>query len=174
MLRYLSIYLSIGQSISRSIDPSIHPSIYQSIHTSIHPSVHLSIHPSIYLEKSWWTLWVISFFRLDVVDVNFPSVISNKKLKEDLKQQILAGRYSSDELVVRQKFTKIKIVDEKIEIEEFVVQGRKIALSEIRKYLLEKHKKFLRIQIDQYYNNITQEEVIGELKRIKLVCWQFS
>ena len=68
--------------------------------------------------------------------------------------------------MVPQKYTKIKIVDEKIEIEEFVFQGRKIAFSEIRKDLLDKHKKFFRIQNDQYYNNITQEEVIGGLKRI--------
>ena len=96
-----------------------------------------------YLEKSRWTLCVIIFFRLDVVDVSFPPEISIKELKEDLKQQILAGRYSSGELVVPQKFTKIKIVDGKIENEEFVIQGRKIALSEIRENLLEKHNKFL-------------------------------
>ena len=68
--------------------------------------------------------------------------------------------------MVPQKFTKIKIVDGKIENEEYVVQGKKIVLSEIGKNLLEKHNKFLRIQNDQHYNNITQEEVIGELKRI--------
>ena len=68
--------------------------------------------------------------------------------------------------MVPQKFTKIKIVDGKIENEEYVVQGKKIALSEIGKNLLEKHNKFLRMQNDQYYNNITQEEVTGELERI--------
>ena len=132
-------YLSIDWSIHRSIHPSIHPSI----HISIRPS----IHPSIYLEKGRRTLWVIIFFKLDVVDVSFPSEISNKELKEDLKQQTLAGIYSSSELVVPQKFTNIKIVDGKIENKEFVVQGRKIALSEIGKNLLEKHNKFLRLQM---------------------------
>ena len=67
--------------------------------------------------------------------------------------------------MVPQKFTKIKIVDGKMDNEEFFVQGRKIAFFEIRKNLLEKHNNFLRIQNDQYYNNITQV-VIGELKRI--------
>ena len=50
--------------------------------------------------------------------------------------------------MVPQKFTKIKIVDEELENEEFVVKGRKIALSEITKNLLEKHNKFLQIQND--------------------------
>ena len=76
--------------------------------------------------------------------------------------------------MVPQKFTKIKIVDGKIENEEFVVQGRKIALSEIRKNLLEKHNNYLRIQNDQYYNNITQDEVIGELKRINEYADNFN
>ena len=76
--------------------------------------------------------------------------------------------------MVPQNFTKIKIVDEKIENEEFVVQGRKIALTEIRKNLLEKDNKFLQIQNDQYYNNITQEEVIGGLKRINEYADNFN
>ena len=98
---------------------------------------------------------------------SFPLEISNNDPKGDLKQQILAGRYSSGELVVPQKFTKIWIVDGKIEIEEFLVQVRKIILSQIRKNLLEKHNNYLRIQNDQYYKNITQEEVIGELTKMR-------
>ena len=57
--------------------------------------------------------------------------------------------------MVPQKFTEIKIVDGKMDNEEFFVQGRKIAFYEIRKNLLEKHNNFLGIQNDQYYNNIT-------------------
>ena len=51
--------------------------------------------------------------------------------------------------MVPQKFTKIKVVDGKIENEEFVVQARKIALSEISKNLLEKHNNCLQIQNDK-------------------------
>ena len=76
--------------------------------------------------------------------------------------------------MVPQKFTKIKVVDGKIENEEFVVQARKIALSEISKNFLEKHNNCLRIQNDEYYNNIAQEEVIGELKIIKECADNFN
>ena len=55
---------------------------------------------------------------------------------------MLAGRYSSGGLVVPQNLTKFKTLDGKIENEEFVVQVRNIALSEIRKNLLEKHNNF--------------------------------
>ena len=72
--------------------------------------------------------------------------------------------------MVPQNFTKSKVVVGKIENEKFVVQGRKIAiqerktaLSEIRKNLFEKHNSYLRIKDDQYYNMVSQEEVIGEL-----------
>ena len=44
--------------------------------------------------------------------------------------------------MVPQNLTKFKILDGKIENEEFVVQVRNIALSEIRKNLLEKHNNF--------------------------------
>ena len=67
-------------------------------------------------------------FRLNVVDISFPSEICNKELDEDLKPQILARRYPSGKLVVPQNFTRSKVVVGKIENEEFVVQGRKIAL----------------------------------------------
>ena len=64
-------------------------------------------------------------FRLNVVDISFPSEICNNELDEDLKPQILARRYSSGELVVPQNFARSKVVAKKIENEEFVVQGRK-------------------------------------------------
>ena len=64
-------------------------------------------------------------FRLNVVDISFPSEICNNELDEDLKLQILARRYSSGELVVPQNFARNKVVVKKIENEEFVVQGRK-------------------------------------------------
>ena len=86
---------------------------------------------------------------MDVVNISFSPEISNNELKEDLKQKILAGKYSSSELVVPQKFIKIKVVDGKIENEEFVVQARKIALSEISTNLLEKHNNCLRIRNDE-------------------------
>ena len=44
--------------------------------------------------------------------------------------------------MVPQNLTKFKTLDGKIENEEFVVQVRNIALSEIRKNLLEKHNNF--------------------------------
>lgn len=64
-------------------------------------------------------------FRLNVVDISFPSEICNNELDEDLKPQILARRYSSGELVVPQNFARSKVVVKKIENGEFVVQGRK-------------------------------------------------
>ena len=65
------------------------------------------------------------FFRLDVVDVSFPSEFNYSELKEDLKQQILGGRDSGCKLVVPQKYTKIKFADRKTKNKEFVVQGEK-------------------------------------------------
>ena len=44
--------------------------------------------------------------------------------------------------MVPQNLTKFKTLAGKIENEEFVVQVRNIALSEIRKNLLEKHNNF--------------------------------
>lgn len=53
-----------------------------------------------------------------------------------------------------------------IKIHEFLVEGRKIPLDEIRQKLLRKHEKFTRQHEDQYYDEMPRLEVVEELKRI--------
>ena len=48
----------------------------------------------------------------------------------------------------------------------FVVQGRKQPLEEIRKKTLMKHEKYMRMENDEYYSEMTREEVVKKLKNI--------
>ena len=79
--------------------------------------------------------------KIDGTTVSVPADITNEQLKEFLIKDISSGLYTVGELIVPQKFTKLKIDDRNnIVPEEFEISGRKISLLDIRKKHYEKNK----------------------------------
>lgn len=56
--------------------------------------------------------------------------------------------------------------DGKIRKTEFVVQGRKQPLEEIRKKTLKIHERFLRVNPDEFYDEMTRDQVVTRLKEL--------
>jgi len=44
-----------------------------------------------------------------------------------------------------------------INVTKFVIQGRKQPLEEIRKKTLELHKEYMRMEVDEYYDEMSRE-----------------
>lgn len=57
--------------------------------------------------------------------------------------------------------------DGNIKVTKFVVQGRKQPLEEIRKKTLEIHEQYMRTEQDEYYGEMSRDEVSKKLKAIK-------
>ncbi|XP_057299871.1 uncharacterized protein LOC130630393 [Hydractinia symbiolongicarpus] len=107
--------------------------------------------------------------KLDIPNfknMSFPVETTNKEVNEKLKDKITTGEYSLGDLIVPQSFTKAILKEDKIIHETVEVSGRKMPLTEIRKNMLEKHLPFMRLRSDKDYENMTQEELILNLKRI--------
>jgi len=56
--------------------------------------------------------------------------------------------------------------DGNIKKTEFVVEGRKQLLEEIRKKTLNFHEKFMRVKPDEFYDEMPREQVVSRLKEL--------
>ena len=75
--------------------------------------------------------------------------------------------YTVGELIVPQKFVKLKIDNQNnIVREEFEVSGRKIPLLNIRKKQYEQNKQFYRIYSEQQIKEMDRCAIVKELMRI--------
>ena len=54
----------------------------------------------------------------------------------------------------------------KIRKTEFVVQGRKQPLEEIRNKTLKLQEKFMRVNTDEFYDEMSREQVVSRLKEL--------
>ena len=91
---------------------------------------------------------------------------STKKVTERLHEKIADGHYKIGCLIVPQKFEKITLKDGKIQKEEIDVCGRKINLLSIRNDMYHQQKKYMRLRPDKYFDTLSHEEVIHQLKTI--------
>ena len=57
----------------------------------------------------------------------------------------------------RQINPKLSVKNNMIEKEQFTVEGRKHALLEICQKLLTKHRRFMRLNNDEYFENLDQQ-----------------
>lgn len=84
-----------------------------------------------------------------------------------LKIKIQKGDYTVGELVVPRKYEKLVInKDGEIIKTEFVVEGRKQPLNEIRKRMIEKHRMYMRQHEDTYYDEMPRLEVAQRLTEL--------
>ena len=85
-----------------------------------------------------------------------------------LKIKIQKGEYTIGELVVPRKYEKL-VLDKNGNVvrTEFVVEGRKQPLDEIRKKMIEKHRVYMRQHPDTFYDNISRLEVAERLKELQ-------
>ena len=89
-----------------------------------------------------------------------------KQIKEKLKVQIMNGDISIGEMIVPKRFKLVLNRNNEIEITEFVVEGRKRPLEEIRRKTLERQKEFLRQHPDSHYDEMPRLEVVERLTQL--------
>lgn len=97
-------------------------------------------------------------------EITVPTPDTNNTLKNKLKLQIRNGDISIGEMIVPKRFKKLVLnKDNKIVTTEFVVEGRKRPLDEIRKNTLKKQKEFLRQHPDNHYDEMPRLDVVERL-----------
>ena len=94
-----------------------------------------------------------------------PCEPTNDEVMKQLKDKIKAGVYKMGEEIVAQTFQKLQIKDGEGEI-VVVVCGRKHPLLHLRNQMLEEHTKYFRLFSDNEYNQMSDEKIKTELKRI--------
>lgn len=58
------------------------------------------------------------------------------------------------------------IKDNKLVIEEFTVEGRKLSLKHWREKTLKKHEQFMKLNEDLYFEDLSKNDIISELKQL--------
>ena len=81
-------------------------------------------------------------------DITVPTDPPSSVVKTLLAEKVEKGEYTLGELIVPRKYFKMVLQNGKLQSEEFIVEGRKISLKDIRIKLLKKHKPYMRIQND--------------------------
>ncbi|KAK3718960.1 hypothetical protein QZH41_017573, partial [Actinostola sp. cb2023] len=100
-------------------------------------------------------------------EISIPVPQTNKNLNDMLKLKIQRGEYTVGELVVPRKYEKLVIDKEgNIVKTEFVVEGRKQPLEEIRKRMIEKHRNYMRQHEDNYYDEMQRIQVAQRLEEL--------
>ena len=100
-------------------------------------------------------------------DISIPVPRTNTKIREDIKKMIENGTYSVGVPVVESELSKLGISSEGEVIQKkVIVQARKFPLKDIRTEALARNNNYLRIKNDDYYDQLTKDEIIAELKKI--------
>ena len=87
-------------------------------------------------------------------------------MQKRLDEAILSGEHVICDLIVPQEFEKVCLKDGKLVVEKISIEGRKIPLYDIRKSMLQNHKKYMRLTSDEEINNLTRDDIIDRLTRI--------
>ena len=98
--------------------------------------------------------------------ISFPSDPPKKKVKEALEESVASGEIDIGENIVQREY-KRTIFDKstgQLVVKTVSVFGRKHSLCKIRIKLFEKCKKFMRLNSDSYFENISRYEVIKRLQ----------
>ena len=77
-----------------------------------------------------------SFFRLNVPGTKDTSIPTDENIKKKLNEKIKHGSYLTGNLIVPQSFKRVILRDNTIVVDEVVVHGRKIPMTEVRKKCL--------------------------------------
>ena len=96
-------------------------------------------------------------------DISIPTEATNEKIKKRLKEKIKHGSHLIGNLIVPQSFERVILRDNKIIVDEVVVHGRKIPMTEIRKKMFKDHNPYMRLRSDKDFGKLTREELTDEL-----------
>ena len=100
-------------------------------------------------------------------EISVPSPECNESLKSTLKLKIANGDISVGEMIVPKRYRKLVLnKNNEVEAVEFVVEGRKIPLDEIRKVTLERSKDFVRQHPDEFYDEMSRLDVVSRLTQL--------
>ena len=99
--------------------------------------------------------------------VSVPTDKSSRSTKSLLMDEIKSGKIDVGSLIKLQTYQKVNNISESnITVTEFTVEGRKHALSKIRKDVLEKHQKYMRLNPNSYFDEKNSDLIIERLKSI--------
>ena len=100
--------------------------------------------------------------------VSFPTEPSAKKVKLGLQEMVESGEIDIGENIVEREYQKT-IYDKstaQVVTKKFSVFGRKHSLFKIRSKLFTKCKKYMRLNPDSYFENISRDELVKRLQSI--------
>ena len=98
--------------------------------------------------------------------ISIPVEETNGEVMRQLKQKIALGTYKVGNLIVPQVFEKVAIRGGRIAYEKVIIVGRKTPLVEIRKELLEKSNKYMQLQTNDEFEQLSKNDLIISLKQI--------
>ena len=99
---------------------------------------------------------------------SFPCDPPAKKVKLNLQEEVASGKIDIGENIVQREY-KRNVFDKnlgKLIEKTCFVNGRKHPLRKIQIKLFEKYKKFMRLNSDAYFENMSREEVVTKLREI--------
>ena len=92
--------------------------------------------------------------------VSVPVSRTNTKIRASIKEMIENGSYNVGVPVVETEISKLAISNEGEVIQKKIdVQARKIPFQDIRKEALMRNKNLLKIKDDDYYDQLTEDEL---------------
>lgn len=99
--------------------------------------------------------------------MSVPVSRTNAKIPASIKEMIENGSYNVDVPVVETEISKLAISNEGEVIQKKIdVQARKIPFQDIRNEALMRNKNLLKIKDDDYYDQLTEDELTTELQKI--------
>ena len=96
-------------------------------------------------------------------DISIPTEVTNENINKKLKEKIKHGSYLIGNLIVPQSFERVILRDNTIIVDEVVVHGRKIPMTEIRKKMFKDHNPYMRLRSDEDFEKLTREVLTDEL-----------
>ena len=100
--------------------------------------------------------------------VSVPAGLNSKGAKVLLNEEIASGKIDIGIHIVSRTYKKLAVdkITGEVHTSEFTVDGRKHPLRKIREKLLEKHRKYMRLNPDAYFQNIESEELMRRLRAV--------
>ena len=99
--------------------------------------------------------------------VSIPSDMPAKKVKHCLDEKVKSGEIEIGVSIVQREYQKLALnKNGDVVTQTITVHGRKHPLSKLRKKLFKKYHKYMRLNNDAYFDNLTNEELF---KRLSLI-----
>ena len=97
-------------------------------------------------------------------EISLPVPETNQEIIKRLKEKIQNGEYRIGEQIMSRLYTKLVLQEGKIVRKQFIVEGRKQPLEEIRKHTFDLHKQYMRLRKETEYNDMTIDSISKILK----------